>query len=241
MPEAALLEIRDLRKRFGGLAALDGVSLAVGAGTTLGLIGVNGSGKSTVMNCVNGLVRPDGGDIRLRGRPPPEGAPHAVARLGVGRTFQVPRVFRRMTLVENLLAPLLDSPERDAALAERAEAALASTELYRLRHNLAGELSGGQQKLLEFARLTMLDVEVALLDEPFAGVSPTLCGTMATLIERMVEHGAAVLLVSHDLASIYRLSHTIVVLDRGRVIAQGGADAIRRDPAVVEAYLGTAA
>ncbi len=164
--------------------------------------------------------------------------PHEIAHQGVGRTFQIPRVFRKMSLIDNLLVPVLDRDEADAALIERAEAMLEHMSLIELRHNFAEELSGGQQKLLEMARMLMPDPKVVMLDEPFAGVHPTLCRFMIERIEAMAADGKTVLLISHDLTSIYRLSRRVAALNEGRVIAMGGVDEIRGNPAVVEAYLG---
>jgi len=235
---SAALEVRGLRKRFGGLTALDGVELEAHAAEVLGIIGVNGAGKTTLMNCICGLYRADEGEVRIAGRECTGLTPHEIAHLGVGRTFQVPRVFRRMSLIDNLLVPVLHYDAPGAALIERAEAMLEHMRLIDLRHNYAEELSGGQQKLLEMARMLMPDPRVVMLDEPFAGVHPTLCRLMIERIEAMAAEGKTVLLISHDLTSIYRLSRRVAALNEGRVIAMGAVDEIRGNPAVVEAYLG---
>jgi branched-chain amino acid transport system ATP-binding protein len=232
------IETRALAKRFGGLVALDGVDLKVAAGETLGIIGVNGAGKTTLMNCLCGIYRPDAGSIEIAGEPVAGLAPHEIAARGVGRTFQVPRVFRKMSLVDNLLVPVLGRSEPDRDLVERAEAMLERMRLVELRHNFAEELSGGQQKLLEMARMLMPDPQLVMLDEPFAGVHPLLCRFMIEQIETIAQAGKTVLLISHDLTSIYRLSRRVVALNQGRVIAEGGVEAIRGNPAVIEAYLG---
>jgi branched-chain amino acid transport system ATP-binding protein len=232
------IETRALAKRFGGLVALDGVDLKVEAGETLGIIGVNGAGKTTLMNCICGLYQPDAGDVFVAGERVTGQPPHVIAHRGVGRTFQVPRVFRKMSLIDNLLVPVLDRRASDAELIGHAEAMLARMRLIELRHNHAEELSGGQQKLLEMARMLMPDPPIILLDEPFAGVHPMLCKFMIDRIEEMARAGKAVLLISHDLTSIYRLSARVVALNQGRIIAEGGVDAIRDNPAVIEAYLG---
>ena len=235
----AAIETRGLTKRFGGLVAVDKVDLRADAGETLGIIGVNGAGKTTLMNCICGLYRPDGGDVFIEGERVTGQAPHIVAHKGIGRTFQVPRVFRKMSLIDNLLVPVLDRREPDAELVDRAEEMLTRMQLIELRHNYAEELSGGQQKLLEMTRMLMPDPPIVMLDEPFAGVHPVLCRFMIDRIEEMARSGKAVLLISHDLTSIYRLSTRVIALNQGRVIAEGGADAIRGNPAVIEAYLGT--
>lgn len=234
----ALLAVDGLVKRFGGLVAVNGVDFDVAPGTITGLIGINGAGKTTVMNCVNGIYRSDGGTVRIGGVDATRKTPHEIAHLGVGRTFQVPRTFHRMTLIDNLLVPVLDADEADDALYEKAAGCLDRVNLYDLRHNHGEELSGGQQKLLELARIAMLDPRLVLLDEPFAGVNPSLCRIMIREIERLRDGGKTFLLVSHDLTSIYRLSDVIVVLNQGEVIATGDVEAIKTDPAVIEAYLG---
>ena len=234
----AAIEVQDLRKHFGGLAALDGVSLRAQPGEVLGVIGVNGAGKTTLMNCICGIYRSDTGRVLIAGADMTGLAPHQIARAGVGRTFQIPRVFRRMSLIDNLLVPVLDRAASDGALVESAEAMLEQMRLVDLRHNLAEELPGGQQKLLEMARMLMPDPKVVMLDEPFAGVHPILCRFMIEQIEGMAASRKTVLLISHDLTSIYRLSHRVAALNQGRVIAEGTVAQIRGNPAVVEAYLG---
>lgn len=234
----AALEVEDLTKRFGGLVAVDRVSLSIGRGQVLGLIGINGAGKSTLMNCIAGTYRPDGGRVRLDGAEITGLTPHEIALAGIGRTFQIPRIFRRMTLVDNLMIPLLRSDAPDAELTARAETGLGEVGLHKLRGNMGEELSGGQQKLLELARVIMLEPRVILLDEPFAGVNPSLCRVMIERIEALRAAGRSILLVSHDLTSIYRLSDRVAVLNQGAIIAEGGVDEVRQDPAVIEAYLG---
>jgi branched-chain amino acid transport system ATP-binding protein len=232
------IEVHGLYKHFGGLAALDGIDLEARPAEVLGIIGVNGAGKTTLMNCICGIYRADRGRVSIGGRDMTGLTPHEIAHAGVGRTFQIPRVFRKMSLIDNLLVPVLDRAESDRALIERAEAMLEQMRLIELRHNFAEELSGGQQKLLEMARMLMPEPKVVMLDEPFAGVHPMLCRFMIEQIEAIAAGGKTVLLISHDLTSIYRLSHRVAALNQGRVIAEGSVDEIRGNPAVVEAYLG---
>ena len=233
------IEVHGLRKRFGGLTALDGIELEARAGEVLGIIGVNGAGKTTLMNCICGIYRADEGRVSIGGRDTTGLSPHEIAHQGVGRTFQIPRVFRKMSLIDNLLVPVLDRAEPNRVLVERAEAMLERMRLIELRDSFAEELSGGQQKLLEVARMLMPEPNVVMLDEPFAGVHPLLCRFMIEQIEAIAAAGKTVLLISHDLTSIYRLSHRLAALNQGRVIAEGSVEEIRRNPAVVEAYLGT--
>lgn len=233
-----MLKVEGLVKRFGGLEAVANVSLEVPERSILGLIGINGAGKTTLMNCINGIYRAEAGRVEIDGDDVSGHSPHDIAHHGVGRTFQVPRVFHRMTLIENLMVPMLDSPKPDRELVGLAEQVLDRVMLAELRHNHAEELSGGQQKLLELARVMMFDPKLILLDEPFAGVNPTLCRLFIERIEELQQAGKTFLLVSHDLTSIYRLSHRIAVLNQGRKIAEGTVDEIKTDPAVIEAYLG---
>jgi len=234
-----MLKIDNLKKRFGGLVALQGVSLHVPRAAILGVIGMNGSGKTTLLNCINGLYLPDEGSILLEGKPIAGKATHEVARLGVGRTFQVPRVFPHLSLLDNLdVAQQQTGRDADERYAQ-SEYWLNKVELHRLRHNHAEELSGGQQKLLELARIMVARPKVVLLDEPFAGVNPTLAQLLIRIIAEVPrEHDCSVVLVSHDLTSIYQLSHHIIVMNEGAILCEGDADRVKSDPRVVEAYLG---
>ncbi|VFR44926.1 Branched-chain amino acid transport ATP-binding protein LivG (TC 3.A.1.4.1) [plant metagenome] len=234
-----MLAVRDLKKRFGGLQALRGIDLDVPDRTILGVIGMNGSGKTTMLNCINGIYRADSGSIQLAGEPLIGREVHQVAALGIGRTFQVPRVFQRMTLMENMDVAQVGARASEAERDDLSAYWLDKVGLLRLRHNYAEELSGGQQKLVELARIMVAKPKLILLDEPFAGVNPELAKMLIGLIAEIpVEHGCSVVLVSHDLTSIYQLSHHIIVMNEGAILTQGNADTVRSDPAVIEAYLG---
>lgn len=234
-----MLTVTELKKRFGGLVALQGISLQVPPRSILGIIGMNGSGKTTLLNCINGIYRPDSGRIQLDDDDITGRQIHEVARLGVGRTFQVPRVFAHLSLQDNLdVAQQQTGRTADERYAQ-SEYWLHKVDLHRLRHNHAEELSGGQQKLLELARIMVARPRVVLLDEPFAGVNPSLAQLLIGLIRELpTEHDCAVVLVSHDLTSIYQLSHHIVVMNEGAILSEGNAAHVRADTRVIEAYLG---
>ncbi len=235
-----MLKVEGLQKRFGGLVALRGVGFHLPRRSILGVIGMNGSGKTTMLNCINGIYRADAGSIRLDGKEIAGLPVHTVARRGIGRTFQVPRVFAHLSLLDNLDVA---QGQLGRSAAERYEASafwLNKVELFGLRHNFAEELSGGQQKLVELARIMVARPKVILLDEPFAGVNPGLAQLLIALIAELPrDHDCSVVLVSHDLTSIYQLSHHVIVLNEGALLCEGDADTVRNDPAVIEAYLGT--
>lgn len=234
----AILAVHNLVKRFGGLVAVGDVTFEVPRGLTVGLIGINGAGKTTLMNCVNGIYHTTSGKVTINGQDVTNRAPHEIADHGVGRTFQIPRTFHRMTLIDNLMVPVLRSKKSDSELIDMAEYYLDRVDLYPLRGNNGEELSGGQQKLLELARVMMLNASLILLDEPFAGVNPGLCRLIIQQIEALKEEGKSFLLISHDLTSIYRLSDSMFVLNQGEIIASGNVEDIQNNPAVIEAYLG---
>lgn len=234
-----MLKVEGLQKRFGGVAALRGVGFHLPRRATLGVIGMNGSGKTTMLNCINGIYQPDSGSIRLDGKEIGGLPVHTIARRGIGRTFQVPRVFSHLSLLDNLDVA---QGQMGLSAAERYEASsywLNKVQLFGLRHNFAEELSGGQQKLLELARIMVAKPKVILLDEPFAGVNPGLAQLLIAIIAELPrEHDCSVVLVSHDLTSIYQLSGHVIVLNEGTLLCEGDANTVRNDPAVIEAYLG---
>lgn len=234
-----MLELLDIRKSFKGVQALKGVSLSVPDRSILGIIGMNGSGKTTLLNCINGLYTADSGDIRFNGQVLNKLAPDRIAATGIGRTFQVPKVFSKLTLTDNLEIPQIPLHVPPLEARQRSSEWLAKVGLQHLMHNYAEELSGGQQKLLELARIMVARPKLILLDEPFAGVNPELALSMISVIRSIPkEHDCSVVLVSHDLTSVYTLSNHIVVMNEGQVLCEGNADMVRTNPAVIEAYLG---
>ena len=245
----ALLEVRAATKRFGGIVANNGVSLSVQPGEIVGLIGPNGSGKTTLFNSIVGHHALDAGSIRFEGREISDLRVPQIARLGLLRTFQQTRVFRQMTCVENMLT---SAPPGDAGLAAvfgrscppelaRAEELLQFVGLYEKRHLRAGELSFGQQKLLEFSMALMRSPRMLLLDEPTAGINPTLINHLVDRLHRAnAELGITLLVIEHNMPVIMRLARRLYCLAHGEMLAEGTPEAVQRDPRVLAAYLGAA-
>ena len=251
--DAPILDVRSVSKRFAGLLAVDRATFAVAPRTLTTLIGPNGAGKSTLFNVLTGFERGDGGEVSFAGEPIQGRAPHAIARRGMVRTFQLTKALAVMSVMDNMLlaAPspgerLILAPIRPAwrraerEARERASALLESFGLAAKARDYAGTLSGGQRKLLELARALMLEPRMLLLDEPLAGVNRTLGRALLEQIERLrAEEGLTVLLVEHDMDVVMRYSDSVVVMGEGRVITTGSPDEVRNDPRVIEAYLGT--
>ncbi|RMF91424.1 MAG: ABC transporter ATP-binding protein [Nitrospinota bacterium] len=231
--------VQAVSKRFFGLQALQAVSFSVSPGEMVGIIGPNGSGKTTLLNIISGYYAPDTGTIRL-GHTRIDGLPpNRVAGLGIARMFQITRLFRRLSVLENLLVVAYAtgrSGEREAL--ERADQILAALHLEGMRDEPAASLSGGQQKLLEFGTCFMANPQLVLLDEPFASIHPTLKEILATFIRERHQAGETFLIVSHDIPAVVDLCPRLVVLSAGTVIADGPTATVLDTDQVIEAYLG---
>jgi ABC-type branched-subunit amino acid transport system ATPase component len=246
----ASLAVEDVVRSFGSVRAVDDATLAVELGSITGLIGPNGAGKSTLFNCISGFLRPQSGRVLLDGKRIDRRPAHRIARAGLVRTFQTPRALTRMTVLENVVLAAPRHPGERLGFARagrrREHEALARAaellELVRLDGQagaLAGTLSGGQRKLLDLARALMTEPRLLLLDEPMAGVSPTL---RVELLEHILDlrrrDGITLLIVEHDLDFVMRACDRVIVMNDGRVIAQGTPEEVRHDEKVVDAYLG---
>jgi branched-chain amino acid transport system ATP-binding protein len=249
-----ILEVEGVVKRFGGILAVDRATFDVAQGSVTALIGPNGAGKTTLFNVITGFYRGDRGSIRFQGQEIVRRPPYVIARLGMVRTFQITKALAKMPVIDNMMLAAPDQPgerlynlvvrpgatrAREREVRERAEELLALFQLERLRDEYAGVLSGGQRKLLEFARALMTEPTMLLLDEPMAGINPTLG---ARLLEHMhqlrTERGMTFLFIEHDMEVVMGQSDKVIVMAEGRVIAQGPPDEVRRDQRVIDAYLG---
>ncbi len=251
----AILAVDGLEKRFGGIVAVDGASFDIERGSITGLIGPNGAGKSTTFNCITGVYQPDGGRVQFNGKNITGNSPEKIATQGLVRTFQIARELPEMTVLENMmLAPpdqLGESLWRSvtpgargqviAEEAQRREQAWETLEFFEIDHlaeEYAKSLSGGQRKLLELARALATDPEMLLLDEPMAGVNPSLQEKLLARINDLKSQGYTFLFVEHDMDVIMNHSDRIIVMHQGDVLASGQPDAVQSNEAVIEAYLG---
>jgi ABC-type branched-subunit amino acid transport system ATPase component len=250
---APILRVEALRKSFGGVAAVAGATFTVLPGSMTALIGPNGAGKTTTFDLISGFARPDGGSITYAGRSIGKRSPETIARLGLVRTFQLTRVFRALTVRENLLvgsqghpgerllrgvARPLAAVKHERTARREADSMLERFGLGAHRAELAGNLSGGQRKLVELARVMMARPQLVLLDEPFAGVNPTLTQELLRHIREMRSAGITVLFVEHDLDLVMGHAEHVIVMANGSVLASGTPDIVRKDSRVLEAYIG---
>jgi branched-chain amino acid transport system ATP-binding protein len=237
--DGILVRGQQLCKRFGGIVAVEAVEFTAGAGDLIGLIGPNGSGKTTLINLLTGHLTSDAGEVFLRGRRMSGLPANAFAAHGVARTFQLSQLFGRLTVLENMLVPgLTRSRSTWPAVTNRARAYLEFLNLAHLENLQARKLSGGQQKLLELGRAMMLEPAVLFLDEPFAGVHPHLRDELIKRIQDLHRSGHTFIVVDHDMESILRIARRLVVMARGRKIADGPPALVRTDQAVLAAYSG---
>ena len=250
----ALLEVRALARSFYGVHALNGVDLDVEAGAITGLIGPNGAGKTTLFHCVSGLIPPEAGRVRFDGHDITGEPPHRITRRGLVRTFQIARGFPRLSVLENLLLYGAAQPgetlwrsvarpasvgRREDELRDRAAAVVRRLNLLRVANDPAATLSGGQKKLLEIGRALMTDPRLILLDEPIAGVNPTLANEIAAHLEALAaERGLTFLVIEHNMDLIARLCRPVIVMTEGRRLAQGAFAEVAADPRVQAAYMG---
>ena len=232
--DPVLLRVADARKRFGGRTALDGASCTVVRGSITGMIGPNGSGKSTLFNCIAGTERLDGGTVEFDGGRIDGRRPHEVCARGIGRTFQISRLFREMTVLENLVA--IAHGMSDGQAVRRAEELLDLLEIPQLQHKWASELSYGQRKLVEIGRALMLEPVMMLLDEPFAGINPRLQNRIVRYLAALRERGLTLFLIDHEMRIVLDVCDTVYVMNEGHVIAAGPPAQVRADPRVLEAY-----
>ena len=245
---SAVLEVANVSKRFGGITAVDDVSFSVAEGEILGIIGPNGSGKSTLFNCVLGQLAPSAGEVRVDGKPVSGLRPCDLNRMGISRTFQLLQVFPQLSVRDNLVLAGQEHQgtmlsrlfgRRDAGLSDAADRMI---DFFRLSHvatERAGDLSYGQQKLLDAAMAFMAGPRLVLLDEPAGGVNPTMLGHLKDRLQAInAEQRATFVVIEHNMEFVMSLCTRIIVLAQGRIIAEGPPEAIRSNPEVIEAYLG---
>lgn len=248
-----MLSVDNVTRQFGGFKAVDGVSLQLAEREILGIAGTNGAGKSTLFAAIAGQQPADAGHIHFDGHDITRLPPYRRAHLGLVRTFQVPREFKSLSVHQNLLAAaanpqgerLLNAFVRTRSLREHEEQLVAKADgvlqflnLSRVRDKLAGGLSGGQKKLVELGRVLMLDPRCILLDEPFAGVNPVLIEEICERVRELHARGIAFIVIEHHLQALKALSQRMIVMDRGRILAEGDPHTVLDDPRVQEAYMG---
>ncbi|MGH7903120.1 MAG: ABC transporter ATP-binding protein [Candidatus Dormibacteraceae bacterium] len=239
----SFLEVHDVSKRFGGLRALDGASLTVRQGSITGLIGPNGSGKTTMLNVITGYEKMDAGRLTFCDRHLDKPRPDRICMLGIGRTFQLTRIFGSLTVRQNLVVGSRAVPlarRRELYSSQRLDWLLDFIGLRRLHDQPGASLSYGQRKLLELAIILAQDPKLVLLDEPAGGINPTLIGRIAEHIKELNRNGMTFLVVEHNMEFVMGICHEITVMQQGRVILTGAPEVVRNDPRVLDAYLGGA-
>jgi branched-chain amino acid transport system ATP-binding protein len=236
----ALLEVADLRKRFGGLQAVAGVSFEMAAGEIVGLIGPNGAGKTTLFHLISGFAAPDQGEVRFEGATTRGLRPHEICRRGLARTFQIVKPFPGLTVLENVRVGALARTPTFGAATHKAREVLALVGLEDRADRTARGLTLADRKRLELARALATEPRLLLLDEVMAGLTPTETERIIEICRAINARGIAILLIEHVMRAVMALSRRVVVLSQGQVLAAGAPDAIARDPQVVEAYLGEA-
>jgi branched-chain amino acid transport system ATP-binding protein len=237
-----MLQIMNITKKFGGVTALEDLTLSINEGESLGLIGPNGSGKTTLLNIINGIYKPDNGEIIFDKQVITGLPPYKVSLMGIARTFQVPRLFKNLTVYQNMLLPIIprgNTHKKEASVYERALEILELLKLKGLKDEPARNLSGGQQKLLEFGRSLMGNAKLLLLDEPFAGVHPELVKVMINTIKKFNEElGVTFIIVTHELEFLEDVAKEVAVLNNGRLIARGKLEEVAENIEVINAYMG---
>jgi ABC-type branched-subunit amino acid transport system ATPase component len=234
-----LLETSDLTKKFGAVVANDRVSLSVDDGEIRGVIGPNGSGKSTLFNTITGFYKPDGGSVTFDGTDVTGMKPHEIAREGLVRTFQIASPLPELTVRQNMLSVYTPGFRISAEKREKAEETMEFLKIDHIKENEAGEISGGQKKLLELGRALMLEPKVILLDEPTAGVNPALQDEILERLRAMNEQGTTFVIVEHDMRLIDEFVDSVTVLAQGQIIAEGSFQEVKQLPEVRDAYLGS--
>lgn len=233
-----LLEVHNVIKRFFGVVAVNKCTLRVEEKTIRGLIGPNGAGKTTLVNVISGFYKPDDGEIYFKTKRIDGLKPHEIAKRGIARTFQVSKPFRQMTLMDNMIAAGIAHFEKRKELETKAIELLNFFDLYRLKDEFGENISGGQKKLLEMARLLTFEPDLIILDEPFHGIHPAFKTKIIKVVRKLCEEGKTFIIISHDIPSISETCDKVSVLCAGEIIAEGTPEEIRGDQTVVEAYLG---
>jgi len=245
--------VSNLEKEFGGLSALDGVSFTLYKNDIVGVIGPNGAGQSTLFNCITGYLQPTGGGIKFKNHSVTGVEPEELAQRGLVRTFQIPKVFPTMTVLENVMVAAKDHPgerlygglvgpeesdQYERQIEERAIELIEDFNLKRVMHEYASNISGGQRKLLDLCRALMVDPDLLLLDEPFAGVQEELVKEISDQIKRLHESGVTIMIIEHGIETLVDIVDRMIVLDNGAVLADGDPEAVVNNREVLETYIG---